>query len=262
MKDLDGVNRDFWLLSDNKISPPISSSHFTFGLTYKKPSFTIDFEAYYKDAFNLIEYEGPYLNDFIYRASDLEGIYHSGTGKIAGIDILLLKTVGKYTGWVGYSYGRSIRTFPTLNNGNPFPSNNDQRHELKIANMLKVRNWNFALTWIYGSGKPYTQPEGQYYVKLLDGEQKLISIPADKNSSRLPAFHSLDMSVNYNFRLGQGFAKVGLSIFNLYGRENIKYRFYRIANEEGVQASNQAVYKVYDIKLMGFTPNIFISVDF
>ena len=70
------------------------------------------------------------------------------------------------------------------------------------------------------------------------------------------------MSANYNFRLGSGFGKVGLSIFNLYGRENIKYRFYRIANEGDVQVTNQPVYKVYDIKLMGFTPNVFISFDF
>jgi hypothetical protein len=231
-------------------------------LTYEKPSFTIDFEAYYKDANNLIEYEGPYLNDFNYQSSDLEGVYHRGKGKIAGVDVLLLKNIGKYSGWIGYSFGRSVRYFPTLNNGNPYPSNNDQRHELKIVNMLKIRNWNFALTWIYGSGKPYTQPEGQYYVKLLNGEQKLISIPESKNSSRLPAFHSLDMSANYNFRIGQGFGKVGLSIFNIYGRENIKYRFYRIANEGDTQGANQPVYKVYDIKLMGFTPNIFISFDF
>jgi len=262
MKDLDGINRDFWILSDNKIAPPVASNHITLGLTYKKPSFTIDVEAYYKDANNLIEYEGPYLNSFNYQFSDLEGVYHRGKGKIAGVDVLLLKNIGKYSGWIGYSFGRSARYFPTLNNGNPYPSNNDQRHELKIVNMLKIRNWNFALTWIYGSGKPYTQPEGQYYVKLLNGEQKLISIPESKNSSRLPAFHSLDMSVNYNFRIGPGFGKVGLSVFNIYGRENIKYRFYRIANKGDTQVSNQPVYKVYDIKLMGFTPNIFISFDF
>lgn len=262
MKDMEGINRDYWIISDNKLAPAIASNHFTIGLNFKKSSFVVDFEAYYKDATNLIEYEGVYLNKLNYQNNGLEGIYHNGIGKIAGIDVLILKDLGRYNGWIGYSYGKSIRKFPGINNGLAYPSNNDQRHELKIVNMLKLRNWIFALTWIYGSGKPFTEPEGQYYIKLLNNQKKLISVPAKKNSSRLPEFHSLDMSVNYNFRIAAGFGKVGLSIFNLYGRENIKYRFYRIVENIDSYSSKNPVYKVYDIKLLGFTPNIFISFDF
>lgn len=262
VKDVQGVNRDYWIISDNILAPPITSNHYTIGLNLKKAFFTIDFEAYYKNASNLIEYESAILFEISYHADDLEGIYHKGEGKIAGIDILLLKEYGKYSGWIGYSFGKSLRKFPDINNGLAYPSNNDQRHELKIVNLLKLKNWNFALTWTYGSGKPFTEPEGQYYIKLLNGRQKLISVPARKNTARLPAFHSLDMSVNYNFRIAAGFGKVGLSIFNLYGRENIKYRFYRTAENTDFISSQKPVYKVYDIKLMGFTPNVFISIDF
>ncbi|RLD79485.1 MAG: hypothetical protein DRJ10_08775 [Bacteroidetes bacterium] len=262
VKNLAGINRDYWMISDNILAPAVASSHYTIGFNLKKRFFTIDFEAYYKNTLNLIEYESAILNEISSQTNDLEGVYHKGEGKIAGIDVLLLKEYGKYSGWIAYSLGKSLRKFPDINNGQAYPSNNDQRHELKIVNMLKLKNWNFALSWIYGSGKPYTQPIGQYYVTLLNGKQKLISVPENKNSSRLPAFHSLDMSVNYNFRIGSGFAKVGLSIFNLYGRQNIKYRFYRIAEETNSDLLQSPVYKVYDIKLMGFTPNVSFSIDF
>jgi len=262
VKDIQGINRDYWIISDNVLAPPVASNHYTIGLNLKKTFFTLDFEAYYKDASNLIEYESAILNEISYHEESLEGIYHKGVGKIAGIDLLILKNIGKYSGWIGYSFGKSIRKFDNIDNGQAYPSNNDQRHELKFVNMFKLKNWNFSLTWTYGSGKPYTEPIGQYYIKLLNGEQKLISVPVQKNSSRLPAFHSLDMSVNYNFRIASGFGKAGLSIFNLYGRENIKYRFYRAAENTEFVSSQNPVYKVYDIKMMGFTPNVFISIDF
>jgi len=41
--------------------------------------------------------------------------------------------------------------------------------------MIKLKNWNLSLTWTYGSGKPYTKPEGQYYITLLNGTRKLIT---------------------------------------------------------------------------------------
>ena len=262
VKNMEGINRDYWMISDNVLAPAVASNHYAIGFNLKNTFFTVDFEAYYKNALNLIEYESAILNELNYQANDLAGVYHNGEGEIAGIDILLLKDYGKYSGWIGYSFGKSIRKFPDINDGQAYPSNNNQRHELKVVNMLKLRNWNFSLTWTYGSGKSYTEPEGQYYIKLLNGQRKLISVPARKNSSRLPAFHSLDMSINYNFRISSGFGKVGLSIFNLYGRENIKYRFYRTAENIDFISSQSSVYKVYDIKMMGFTPNVFISIDF
>lgn len=262
IKDVTGINRAFWVVSDYKLLPPVEANHLILGLKFERKSFILDVETYYKEAMNLVEYEGPFLSKENFELNGFSGIYHSGIGKIAGVDFLMMKTLGNYTGWISYTFGKSIRKFSGINGGVAFPDNNDQRHELKLVNMYKLKKWNFSLTWTYGSGKPYTEPEGQYYIKLLNGEQKLVSVPSKTNSSRLPAFHSLDLSVNYNFRLRQAFVKAGLSIFNLYGRQNIKYRFYRVLTDESIDVAKQTVYKVYDIKLMGFTPNLFISFDF
>jgi len=259
--DVGGINRSFWVVSDYELLNPVEANHLTIGFKFEKKFFTVDIEAYYKEAKNLVEYEGPFLNEASFDLNGIEGTYHNGIGKIAGIDFFVMNNFGKYTGWLSYSFGKSIRKFSDINDGLAFPSNNDQRHEVKLVNMLKLKKWDFSLTWTYGSGRPYTEPEGQYYIKLLNGEQKLVSVPSMKNSSRLPAFHSLDMSANYRFRIRQGFGKVGLSILNLYGRQNIKDRFYRIASDD-LSNDGQPVYKIYDIRLLGFTPNIFISFDF
>ncbi len=261
IKDTKGIKRAFWVVSDNKMMLPVESNHLMLGLKFKKKNFVIDVETYYKETLNLVEYEGPFLSKENFELNGFTGTYHQGIGKIIGADLLIMNKIGNYTGWLSYTVGKSINKYEGINSGLFFPADNDQRHELKLVNMLKFGNWNFSLTWTYGSGRPYTEPEGQYYIKLINGDKKLVSVPATKNSSRLPAFHSLDMAINYDFRVGQGFGKVGLSVLNLYGRQNIKDRFYRLASDEQIN-DGQPVYRVYDIKLLGFTPSLFISFDF
>jgi len=54
-------------------------------------------------------------------------------------------------------YARS--RFAEINEGSRLFSPQDQRHELNFVNMFKWNRYTFALTWIYGTGKPVTEFE-------------------------------------------------------------------------------------------------------
>lgn len=57
-----------------------------------------------------------------------EGI-EMGRGRSFGLEILAQKTIGKTTGWLGYTIAKSDRQFKdgTVNNGERFPYKYDRR---------------------------------------------------------------------------------------------------------------------------------------
>ena len=56
-----------------------------------------------------------------------------GRGRSFGLEILAQKTIGKTTGWLGYTIAKSDRQFKdgTVNNGERFPYKYDRRHNIK-----------------------------------------------------------------------------------------------------------------------------------
>ena len=177
--------------------------------------------------------------------------------------MLIEKGIGKYSGWIGYTLSSSLNYFKDLNGGKPFPSRFDQRHEVKLVNMYKAGPWNFSLIWIFGTGKPYSAPEGSYSITTLDGSTINNVAYSRINNERLPDYHRLDLSSTYNFNLGSTKAKIGLSIFNAYNRKNIKYRrFSKITFDTDGTLLNNDKYIVSDVLLLGITPSVFLNWSF
>ena len=211
-EDVTQGSRDFWLLANKENSPISFSQHFILGTSYEVDDWLFDVEFFEK------EMKG--LNEFSLRFQSALGtdpndqLFFEGTGISRGVDFLIQKKVGKYTGWLGYTLSEVVHTFPDLSN-NPFYSLNDQRHEFKIVNVLKAGRWDLGATWVYGSGKPYTAPNGIYTITLLDGtETEYVSI-GEKNGLRIDPYHRLDLSATYNFNISSGKGEMGLSVFNL-----------------------------------------------
>ncbi len=259
--DLFTSNPDFWLLSDRNI-PVINSNHFAGGVHLDFSVVTIDIEGYISNTYDEVQYL-PSLRNFDVEDQSQEQLYASGDSKTRGIEVLIEKGVGNYSGWVSYTLSNSLNYFEELNGGKPFPSRFDQRHELKLVNMYNVGKWNFSLIWIYGTGRPYSAPEGSYSLSTIDGSNISNIAYSRINNERLPDYHRLDLSSTYNFKLGNTKAKVGLSIFNVYNRRNIKYRRFSKINfdEDGNLLANDK-YIVSDILLLGVTPSVFLNWEF
>ncbi|MDN5199914.1 carboxypeptidase-like regulatory domain-containing protein [Fulvivirgaceae bacterium BMA10] len=248
---------NIWFLSDGRYLPYLSSEHFIAGFQYEANNFLIDIEGYYKDTDGITRTYGNVIG--------LESsIYGNGTSISKGIDFLLQKKTGKHTGWISYSLSKVDNSFPELNFGEAFPANEDQRHEIKVVNMFSLGKWDLSSTFVYGSGKPYSDPRG---INTVPSDSIYIDyVPIlNINQERLPAYHRLDLSAAYNFKLGGGKAQAGLSIYNLYGRENIKYKRFTLLDfdPQTLEPLNAPIYfPASDVKLLGFTPTLFFNIKF
>jgi len=244
-------SRDFWILSDGDKLPVSSAWHYIAGVSYENSSFLASIEGYYKNIYGVTEYSlrfKPTREGATYAEN-----FFNGVGYAAGIEFLLQKKFGNLTGWVSYTLGQAKNRI-AIYGENYFPASQDVTHEFKFVSMYDYKNWSFSLTWLFASGRPYTAPDGAYTVNLLNGTQQVFIDFGSKNSSRLPAYHRMDISVNYHFRkqlTSHEWGNIGLSVFNIYNRRNIWYKEYQIIDGNIIET---------DKLFLGFTPNITLTL--
>ena len=245
-------NRDFWLLADDEMIPVSSAYHYIAGVSYETPGYLVDVELFYKPMTGLAEYT---MRNETYRftSSSLPDNFYQGQGTAKGLEVLIQKKFGSYTGWIGYTYSRVKHQFDELNGGNPYPAMYDQPHEVNFVNTYQWGNWVLGGTFVYNTGQTYTAPVGAYQLTMLDGTVMDYIHVGDKNVFRLPAYHRLDLSVTYRFTIGQTKSSLGVSFFNVYGRNNVWYREFDVEDNEII---------IMDVNTLGFTPNVFFSIKF
>jgi hypothetical protein len=252
-EDISAGSRDIWLLSDNKGIPVSSSAHFVAGGSYETKDYLFDVEAYYKKLYNLSEYTlrfAPSLSD----NAGYQEFFYNGQGYSRGIDFLLQKKYGPLTGWIGYTLGETRYHFPIYGAGY-FPANQDVTHELKTVLTHKPhKNLTLSATWIYATGKPYTEPIGGYKLAAPNGGEMNFIVVDQKNNARYPAYHRLDLLAKYDLSfIKQVKSSISLSLFNVYDRANVWYKEFAYDEGAGITETN--------INLLGFTPNITLSIQ-
>ncbi|MBR5959013.1 MAG: TonB-dependent receptor [Salinivirgaceae bacterium] len=186
--------------------------------------YSLSAELYYKWYTNQIDYvdharllNNPYI----------EGEVRTGTARAYGLELNARKTQGRLTGGISYTYSRSLRTIDDINDGREYSSLYDIPHDLKInANYKLTANWSASAVWIYTSGRPTTLPVGFYQTEDSYTEMA-VPIYSERNSSRFPAYHRLDLSVGYEpEKQGRVVWSANFGLYNVYGRKNpLGYRF-------------------------------------
>ncbi len=227
-------NRDFWLLADEKLAPSFAE-HKILGLTYENRDYLLDVEAYHKNLDGVAEFSQRFR-----RPEQPEGLFFLGNGVAKGVEFLAQKKSGRLNGWASYALAKVDYRIPGLNQGKPFPANQDRRHEFKLAGNYTSGKWNFSTTWIYSSGAPFTAPASE---GMFD---------RGKNANRLPSYHRLDVSCSRQLTFVNMDWELGLSIFNLYDRRNVLRReFFQNGNSVAVR----------DVTTLGFTPTATLKVN-
>ena len=245
--------KDFWLLSDENFKPGFSE-HRILGLNYETNKYVFSVEAYQKDLENMIEFSRRYVfsgRSPVNRQAMPVDNFFIGTGKAKGIEFLVQKKRGALTGWIGYTLGKIDYNFPILNDGLNFPANHDRRHEINCVAKYQFGVWSLAATWVFASGNPYTAPESQYYVPLLDGSTESYIHVSEKNAYRFPDYHRLDISGSRKWSSDNWETEVGLSVFNLYNNKNVWYKEYNL---------DTVPITITDVTMLGFTPTIYIQM--
>ncbi len=250
-EDISAGSRDIWLLSDNKGIPVSSATHLVAGGSYETKDFLFDVEAYYKRLNRLSEYTLRFARSF-FDNSGYQEFFYNGKGYSRGVDFLLQKKYGKLTGWLAYTLGETRYNFPVYGDGY-FPANQDVTHEFKTTLTYKPsRDLTISLTWIYATGKPFTEPIGAYTLETPSGGKMNFMVVDKKNNARYPDYHRMDLLAKYDFSFIKAFkASASISLFNLYDKTNVWYREYIYDQSSGITETN--------INLLGFTPNLTIS---
>ena len=80
--------------------------------------------------------------------------------------------------------------------------------------------WTVDLAFAYHSGWPITLAATEPIVRP-DGEADVASRPEQLYSSRLPAYHRLDVRLTRRYRTARGDVRLFLELINLANRENV-----------------------------------------
>jgi hypothetical protein len=177
---------------------------------------------------------------------------------------MVQKTSGIHKGWIAYTLSKATQKHPDIENENDSPSWQDQRHELKIVDMLMLGDWNLSSTLIFGSGKPYPK----YIVTYMRDESDVITgyeTHLDySNQSRLPVYFIIDLAASYTVRLKKsGEIQFGLSIHNVTNNQNIKTRKLDTSKLNEAAFFNTEIPATYtDVVLLGFTPTFSMGFSF
>ncbi|PKP04642.1 MAG: TonB-dependent receptor [Bacteroidetes bacterium HGW-Bacteroidetes-6] len=254
-EDIMSGSKDFWLLSDGNNIPVSSADHYIAGLVFENNSILLSAEAYYKKLNNITEYSLRF-NPSPVGVSYNENFF-SGQGYSRGIEFLAQRKSGKLNGWVSYTLGESRSQFDVYSD-KYFAANQDVTHEFKMVFLYSKKRWDFSLTWIYATGRPYTSPSGAYTITLLDGTTQDFYTVTDKNMLRLPDYHRCDIAATYKLLKGvksdtkrREIGNLGFSVFNLYNHKNVWYKQFTI-EDGGIIETN--------VNYLGFTPNIILSL--
>ena len=225
-----------WKTSDVHIAPQVSQL-LTAGVyhSFKDDIYEATLEVYGRNSHNSIDYKPG--ADFLLEAFP-ETQLVQGQSRSYGIEGMLSKKKGNFTGWINYTYARTFnRTYASLplqeqvNNGNWYRANFDRPHSLNLSVDLAADKRNsFSFNFVYSTGRPFTQPVG--FVEYLNNFYPYFD---ERNNARIPDYHRLDLAWNIKNpsmkedRRWQG--SWAFTVYNLYSRRNAYSVFFK--TEEG-----------------------------
>ncbi|WP_420315909.1 TonB-dependent receptor [Ekhidna sp.] len=261
---LQNTDQFYWVLADDKIIPVQRSTHFIFGGNYSFNKWSIDAEYYNKRTEGIVENQFLVLPPEVIALLLQEELNLSGQNFSEGLDLFIKYRNKTFTSWLSYSLGRSENSFWYRNQNNPYPSQQDQRHELNFTNILKLGKWELSSVLLLGTGQRYTPANPEFGI---DNDSESIYDLSTINSEKLPAYKRFDLSAKYNFNLGKLQCETGVTLFNVFNYQNTKSRKLTVRYVFDEQSNaNNATDRIdvipLDTKLLGFTPNFFFNIRF
>lgn len=250
---------DVWTPSGKYVKPQLLDQvALGYFKTFKNKIFSLEVESFYKTIKNRIDYvDGADLiaNDAI------EQVILNGEARAYGLEVLLRKNEGRFTGWLAYTLSKSEQRTPGrtevetgINNGKWYNTAYDKTHDISLTGSYELnKKWSFSTNFIFQTGQPTTYPNSQYEYNGL-----VIPNYEARNSSRLPSYHRLDLSANFNPKPKSNKNFKGewvFGIYNVYGRKNAASISFRENSDTG---TNEAV----KLAIFGMVPSISYNFKF
>ena len=224
------VDNQFWRLSDRDF-PVQSATNYMLGILYDRGSWLIDAEFYSRTMDDLSrrgQGGGP--------PGTPPAPTAFGEVMVEGVDLMIKKRWIGFESWISYSLAFAKENL-TVEQDVFY----DQRHVINAKALIPYGRWSFAIGWGLMSGLPVYLPEIS---------REPIEIPY---TDRFPSQHQLDLSASYHYipPSTKWNAIVGLSILNVYDRENVINAF-----------QNQINFEQPLRRGLGFSPNLQLKIIF
>ena len=271
----DIMNNEVWIPAGKKIAPA-GSEQYTIGWKgdYMKGKFSSEVNVYYKNMYNLSTFREGYTS----LAGDnswISKVESEGKGKSGGIEFMVKKNTGKWSGFAGYAFSRATRQYPNINKGQEYIFDYDRPHSFTLNLDHNItNNLNLNLAWIYQTGLPYTAAIGRQYLPPLeenwDGNKYYYEalVYGERNAGRMRDYHRLDIGLNWSTltRKRGNRAEWNFSIYNAYNRHNPVYYYYNNNNSEEIfnpeTAGEFKPLSLYQRSLFPVIPSISYKVFF
>lgn len=220
---------DLWVPVTAKI-PPMHSMQAALGITYNVLNqVELSVEGYYKRMINLLEYKdgATYMS-----SKNWQELVCVGDGWSYGVQFLAQRKIGPVTGWIGYTWSRTMRRFDregqVINFGKPFHAKYDREHDLSVTLQYQInKKWDVAATFVYGTGTRGTVPLQKYDDSLINtlmgkggaGTSRNIYFVSERNNYKMPDYHRLDLGATCHLPDKKHFGWehiLNISVYNAY----------------------------------------------
>lgn len=220
---------DMWRLSSDKLRPQTGWQAAS-GLYWTVADGQIDLslEGYYKRMNHYPDYKSGAV---LVMNPALEDDLVETRGKAYGVEFLARKNLGKFNGWMSYSYSRTFlqevedRGLETINGGEWYRAAYDKPHDFKaVLNYKFTHRYSLSANVDYSTGRPVTVPTGKYWY----ANTYAIAYSA-RNGHRIPDYFRVDAAVNIEPRhyLKQfAHMTVTFGVYNVTGRHNAYSVYY------------------------------------
>jgi hypothetical protein len=236
---------------------------------FQKHRWETSVEVYYKHMNNVIEYkQGALPADNV--SDNTDNLLTFGQGWSYGAEFFIKRVYGKLTGWIGYTWSKTERYFPDLQE-DVFPAKYDRRHDLTLVGSYELSpRWTFGFAFVYATGNTLTLPSSWYV-----NNQDLLFEYGDRNSTRMAPYHRLDLSVTWYDKATKTVTdektgelkevprrfrqNVNISVYNIYNRANPYFLY--IDNEGSLLQGNFKI-SVQQVSLFPIIPSITWNFEF
>jgi hypothetical protein len=213
-----GTPLDIWFPASPNIRPQLSDQvSLGYFRNFSDNRIESSIEVYYKKMTNSIDFRD---HAQLLLNPRLEGELRVGEATSYGAEFYLKYEISGFSGWVSYTYSRTERDIPEINDGKPYPAPYEKPHDLAL-----VFSYDFSprisvgANWIYSTGIPFTLPSGRYEVL-----GSVLPLYTGRNEYRLPDYHRLDLSFTIRGKRKperRWHGEWNFSVYNAYARKNV-----------------------------------------
>lgn len=210
-----GNPTDQWIGNSYNIKPELADQiSVGYSQNFKDNAYEFGIETYYKSMQNQVDYKD---GADLLTSGDVESELLFGKGRAYGVEVIMKKKSGNFTGWVSYTLSKAERKIDGINNNEWYNARQDRTHDVSVVGSYQLnKKWSLSGVFVYNTGNAVTFPTGKYN---LNGNT--IYQYGSRNADRMPANHRLDISATYDFeKKGKYESSLNFGIYNVYGREN------------------------------------------